>query len=205
MRVIDLDWQGHRSWQSVLQMLLELCDRRADITFGVRQIGTAQVPTLEVRLDNPAGLSGPERLDGGADRWQAGTVLLAGEQPHQLPEGRVWLLRESGAGAVIYRAFRQAVEMMEPLRGELEFSWSSVPLSPVCDDVELTHRREALCYSYGAIHTLWVRSRSELALKERLRQLPPCGQLQVQNMATANTWIIPQEEDRLLPVFQAEP
>ena len=191
-QVRDLDLENHHSWQGALKLLLALCDESADLSFDCCDIGGWKLPSLEVRLDNPAQLRLPQitQEDGvSTERWEHGTVLLAERRPEKLPAGPVWLLRTSGAAAVTYRAFREAARVLQALGLPAEFSWSSLPLAPISADPDLTARREQACWSLGAIHSLWLRCPEDEALKRAMAAMEPCGQLQVQNMTTANTWI----------------
>ncbi len=192
-KVIDLDFENRNSWQGALNMLFSLCGESADLSFDYRLLGGLRLPTLEVRLDNPAELEQPLTAawgDACVETWKYGSVVLADRKPEELPEGQVWLLRNTGAAAVTYRAFRETVRVLKALGLPAEFSWSSLPLVPACDDLTITARRELDSYAYGAIHTLWLRCPAEDWLKGALRAMGKCGQLRVQNMSTANTWII---------------
>lgn len=201
----DLDLTGKYSWQSALEMLLALCDRRADISFEHRVIGAWKIPSLELRLDAPQLLHLPEQRQQGQaslECWDKGTVVL-GQPDGQLPEGEVWLLRENGPGAVIYRAFKQTVQTLEQLKLPVELAWSSIPLAPFCDDFAVTLEKEAACWTLGAIHTFWLRCSDDETVKAAAREMGACGQLRLQNMATANTWISGAlEEQQLLQKLQ---
>lgn len=190
--VTDLDLENRSSWQGALDMIFALCGEAADLSFDCRMLGGDRTPTVEIRLDNPAELSLPmvTESDGASvERWKYGMVVLADERPASLPEGCVFLLRRNGAAAVTYRAFKETVRVLTELGISAEFSWSSIPLAPLCDDLSVTLKREADSWRFGAVHTLWVRCRQEETLKCSMKQMGPCGLLQVQNMATANTWI----------------
>ena len=192
--VIDLDLENHSSWQGALDMILTLCGEAADLSFDCRMLGGRKTPTAEFRLDAPAELTLPAvTQQGGAqvETWKYGTVVLADEKPEQLPEATaVFLLRPNGAAAVTYRAFKEAVRVLTELGVPAEFSWTSVPLAPLCDDPELLARREQDSYALGAVHTLWVRCPEDETLCAAMRAMAPCGELRVQNMATANTWVL---------------
>ena len=205
-RVTDLDFDNRNTWQGALKMLLALCGESADLSFDFRTVGDLRLPTVELRLDNPAELTLPEVLlweEASAEVWSNGTVIMADRKPEKMPDGPVWLLRHRGTAAVTYRAFREAVRVLAALSLPAEFSWSSIPLAPVCDDLELTLRREADSYAFCAIHTVWLRCPRDETLKSAMGALGRCGQLRVQNMATANTWIVGETaESRLLDAFR---
>jgi len=199
--VKDLDMENRYSWQGVLEMLMALCGEAADLSFDYRVLGEKKLPSLEIRLDRPAELREPQSaVEEGIDRetWNFGTVVLTDRIPEDLPDGPVWLLRRSGAAAVAYRAFRETVKVLNRLGLPAEFSWSSIPLAPICDDLSITARRERICCSQGAIHTIWVRCPEDEQLKKALRSSKECGQLMVQNMSTANTWIAGGVDEDLL-------
>lgn len=206
--VKDLDFENRNSWQGALQLLFALCGEAADLSFDCRVLGDRKLPTLEIRLDNPAELEEPCVLTQGetsVERWKYGTVVLSDRKPEVLPDGPVWLLRKSGAAAITYRAFREAVRVLSEFGLPAEFSWSSLPLVPACDDLSITARRERDSYAYGAVHTLWLRYPEEERLKSALRAMEGCGQLRVQNMATANTWIVGRvDEAKLLSGLRNE-
>lgn len=199
--VKDLDLTQPYGWQSVLEMLMALCNQAGDMNFASFVLNDWKLPTAEFRLDNPAALTLPscETVDGAlVETWSAGTVVLADALPQSLPEGTVWLLHKNGAGAVIYKAFKESLAVQKALGVDAAFSWSSMPLAPLADDAAVVDARIQACHQLGAIHTLWVRCSSDETLQQAMKQVPPCGQLQVQNMATANTWIAgKQDKDSL--------
>jgi len=205
--IYDIDVRNHHSWQEMLKMITRLCDDSADCTFSCRNADGWKIPTLEVRLDRPDELEEPERQAAGkykADVWKNKTVIFADDVPEKIPDGEVFLLRENGAAAVTYRAFREIIRVMRKVKEKPEFLWSSVPLSPVCDTVSVTFEKEKKMYSCGAVHTLWVRGRDE-DIRGELQLITGCGELRVQNMATANTWITGSTEDtELLKVIKAQ-
>ena len=200
--VTDLDLENRSSWQGALDMVFALCGEAADLSFDCRMLGEDKTPTVEIRLDNPAELALPRtaEADGATvETWKYGTVVLAEERPAKLPEGPVFLLRRGGAAAVTYRAFKETVRVLMELGIPAEFSWSSIPLAPLCDDLSVTLRRERDSWQYGAVHTLWVRCAEDEPLRAAMRRMGPCGQLRAQNMATANTWVIGSvEQEKLL-------
>lgn len=191
--VHDLDLREHFSWQHVLDMIFHLCGEAADLSFDSRSLGTRQIATAEFRLDAPAAVKLPEisKADGAEVHvWSHGTVVLTDSViPKDLPGKEAWLLRRNGAGAVTYRAFLESVRVLERLGLPAEFSWSSVPLAPICADGAKLAAKEQAAWSLGAIHTVWLRNGSDEAVCQRLRAIPVCGELRVQNMQTANTWI----------------
>lgn len=196
--VTDLDFDNKNSWQGALNMIYALCGEAADLSYDYRRFGALRLPTLEIRLDNPAELEEPILAERGgvrAERWNYGTVVLADTVPERLPDGPVWLLRSGGTAAAAYRAFLETVRVLRALYLPPEFSWSSLPLAPVCDDPELMRRRQADCFACGAIHTVWLRCPKDETVKSALRAMENCGQLRVQNMATANTWIVGKTDD----------
>lgn len=204
-RVKDLDLQERYSWQGVLSLLLTLCGEAADLSFDLRALGQGTLPTLEIRLDRPEELEEPgtEVRDGARlETWSRGTVVLAAEIPGWvLPEGPVWIMRESGAAAVTYRAFRETVRLLSGLKAAglpARFSWSSIPLAPICDDPAVLARRERAAWLWGAVHTVWLRCEEEERLKAALRTVEQCGQLRAQNMTTANTWIAGRVDETAL-------
>jgi len=201
----DLDFHNRFSWQSVLDMLVALCAESADLSFDSRIIGDEKLPTLEMRLDRPEDLEEPASMTQGhacVEMWTRGTVVLAdGDLPDKLPCGPVWALRKGGPAAVSYRVFRETVRILAELKANrlpALFSWSSIPLTPICDDLSVLSRRERASYAYGAVHTVWLRCPQDAVLKNALRSMDRCGQLRVQNMATANTWIVGELDDELL-------
>lgn len=201
--VKDLDVENRNSWQGALDMIFALCAEAADLSFDCRMLGGRKTPTAEFRLDAPAELALPvatETADGTLEAWKYGTVLLTDRQPAELPEGSpLFLLRPNGAAAVTYRAFKEVVRVLTELGIPAEFSWSSIPLAPLCDDPAVTREREEQSYAYGAVHTVWARCPSDGAVKEAMGAVGACGELRVQNMATANTWITGAvEEEKLL-------
>ena len=199
--VKDLDFENRSSWQGALTMLYSLCGESADLSFDCRMLGGRNLPTLEIRLDNPAELEEPSAVtekETRVETWKYGTVVLSDKKPEDVPAGPVWLLRNTGGAAVTYRAFRETVRVLRELDLPAEFSWSSLPLVPICDNLQITARRELDSYACGAIHTLWLRCPEEDRLKRAMRAMGKCGQLRVQNMATANTWIIGKTDEAKL-------
>ena len=203
--VKDMDFENHWSWQGVLDMLNVLAKDAADLSFAYREIGGWKLPTIEVRLDKPEELELPNTIEANyteEDLWDEGSVIQADEIPDVPDDGNVWYMRKNGAAAVAYHAFKEALRVYGELGGQVEFVWSSIPLSPICDDARLTEARELACFEYGAIHTVWVHEDSDETLKSRMKEQAPCGELRVQNMTTANTWIKGQTcEDRLFEIL----
>lgn len=199
MRIVkDMDFENSWSWQGVLDMVMVLTDRASDQSFAYREMGGWKLPSVEFRLDHPEELSYPqiERTDHTEkDKWSRGTVILSDEIPEVPAEGNVWYMRRNGAAAIAYRAFRETVRAYRALGGKIEFVWSSIPLSPVAGDIRLTEKREQALYSKGAIHTVWIHEESDDMVTDRMKRLPPCGEFRVQNMTTANTWIIGNTDD----------
>ncbi len=191
--VRDLDVENRSSWQGALDMIFALCGEAADLSFDCRMLGGRKTPTAEFRLDDPAELELPrveKTADGAVETWKYGTVMLVEHPPVQVPDAeKVFLLRPDGAAAVTYRAFKEAVRVLTDLKLPAEFSWTSIPLAPLCDDLSLTLAREAAAYAFGALHTIWLRSPDDGAVKTAMADVQHCGELRVQNMATANTWI----------------
>lgn len=203
--VTDLDFDNRNSWQGGLNMIYSLCGEAADLSYDYRRLGELSLPTLEIRLDNPSELKEPAITEWGearVDRWKYGTVVLADKKPDKLPDGAVWLLRNGGTASAAYRAFCETVRVLKEISLPAEFSWSSLPLAPVCDNMTLMQRRQSDSFAYGAIHTIWLRSKEDDLVKKAMRSLTKCGQLRVQNMATANTWIVGKiDELKLLDGF----
>lgn len=192
MQVIALEENGHGLWQKTLDMIQSLCDGQADLGYDYRDAGGWKLPCVDFRLDAPAELLPPvSREEDGAcvDLWQHGAVVLGMSVPAQLQAETVWLLPPNGASAVIYRAFRRSVALLRQLGLPVEFSWSSVPLAPQCDDLSLLLRREEEFWQLGSVHTVWLRCEDPENLKDILRTLPPSGQVRVQEMRSANTWV----------------
>ncbi len=132
-----------------------------------------KVPSLEIRLDSPAALTSPRVLTSGraaADSWARGTVALSRQPPESLREDLpLWMMRPGGNSAILYRAFREMVRVLDSVRLPKEFAWSSMLLVPVCDDEELTSRREETLYRAGAVTHVWLRCPTTRPSK------PPCG------------------------------
>lgn len=199
--VIDLDLENRWSWQGALDMVFALCNRAADLSFDCRMLGGKKTPVVEFRLDAPAELTLPqvtEQAHASVETWTNGTVVLTNQMPSQLPEGTVYLLRPNGAAAVTYRAFKEAVRVLTQLGIPAEFSWSSIPLAPLCDDIALLFQREQACYTLGAVHTLWLHCQEDALVQTAMRSMLSCGQLRVQNMTTANTWIVGKTDEQAL-------
>ena len=169
MHIKDLDVENRRSWQGALDMiftLLIIISGVRMVSFDCRMLGSRnKLPTVEFRLDAPAELTLPHvasTADGTEEVWKYGTVILTDHIPAQVPEATtVFLLRPDGAAAVTYRAFKESVRVLTELKLPAEFSWSSIFLAPLCDDLSLTLAREAAAYAYGAMHTIWLRSSDE--------------------------------------------
>ena len=193
MNVRDLDINNRSSWQGALDMLLALCGEAADLSFDCRDLGGWKLPSVEIRLDKPEELQLPETEqlpDGSAvERWCFGTVVLADAIPEELPADAAWLLRSDGAASVTYRAFKEAVRVLQAVELPAEFAWSSIPLAPLCQDAAVMAEKEQACYGLGAVHTLWVRSDDDEVVKAAVKKAGACGQIRMQNMATANTWV----------------
>ena len=199
--MIDLDFTNKNAWQSTLAMIKTLCGDSADLSFDGRDFGGWQLPTAEFRLDKPEELYLPETVecDGyTVEKWERGTVILAEKAPDT--EGLsepVWLLNRLGAAAVTYEAFKECIRVYRALNITPELVWSSIPLAPMSVNLERTRAKMQACYSIGAVHTIWVRAEDE-AIKAALSVLKDCGQIQVQNMVTANTWLTGKKNNALL-------
>lgn len=190
--IIDLDLTERYSWKQVLDMIFDLCGEAADLSFDHCMIEGRRMVTMEIRLDAPAELSLPQVVEDEdfiAEKWARGTVVFADAMPKNLPsDEKVWLMKKNGAGAVNYRCFKDMVGVMTAFEIPCEFAWSSYPTAPLCDDTAKLNAREKASYVCGAVHTLWAHGSDE-AVKERLLSMPACGEIRVQNMTTANTWI----------------
>ena len=188
MHIKDLDVENRRSWQGALDMIFTLCGEAADLSFDCRMLGSRnKLPTVEFRLDAPAELTLPHvasTADGTVEVWKYGTVILTDHIPAQMPERS------------------EETELKLPA----EFSWSSIFLASLCDDLSLTLAREAAAYAYGAMHTIWLRSSDDEAVKAAMTAMNRCGELRVQNMATANTWVSGSvDEAELLKMLDNRP
>ena len=55
-------------------------------------------------------------------------------------------------------------------------------------------------------HTIWLRSSDDEAVKAAMTAMNRCGELRVQNMATANTWVSGSvDEAELLKMLDNRP
>ena len=192
MSVRDLDVKNRSSWQGALDMLLALCGEAADLSFDCRDMGGWKLPTVEIRLDKPEELTLPAVQQQGnmtVERWRFGTVVLADDVPAALPEDAAWLLRPDGAASVTYRAFKEMIRLLQAVELPAEFAWSSIPLASLCQDAAILAEKEQACYTLGAVHTLWVRNADDEAVKAAVKKAGACGQIRMQNMVTANTWV----------------
>ena len=201
MNCIDLDFTNKNAWQSALSMIRTLCGGSADLSFDGRDFGGWQLPTAEFRLDRPEELYLPQvqQQDGyTVETWPNGTVVLAEKAPEisGLKEP-VWILHRCGAAAITYAAFKECIRVFRSLEIPPQLVWSSIPLAPMASDLQLTQQKMQACYAIGAVHTIWVRSEDAL-ICAALKRLAPCGQVQVQNMATANTWLSGKRKDARL-------
>ena len=114
-----------------------------------------------------------------------------------LEGGVAGLAVASGAAAITYAAFKECIRVFRSLEIPPQLVWSSIPLAPMAFDLQLTQQKMQACYAIGAVHTIWVRSEDAL-ICAALKRLAPCGQVQVQNMATANTWLSGKRNDARL-------
>ena len=200
----DLDINNRASWQGVLEMLTALCGGAADLSYAYRDTGGFKLPVIEIRLDRPEEMDLPSVIEGEVrrDYWDRGTVLTAETLPDLSAEdGDVWALRENGTAVVAYHAFIEAIRVFRELDLDTQFVWSQIPLAPACDDVRITKSRERVMFSLGAVHTVWVREDSDERIKEKIREMKDCGELRVQNMATANTWIAGRTDEKAVLGF----
>ena len=56
------------------------------------------------------------------------------------------------------------------------------------------------------MHTVWLRSSDDEAVKAAMTAMNRCGELRVQNMATANTWVSGSvDEAELLKMLDNRP
>ena len=200
----DLDFSGHASWQGVLDMLSALCGGAADLSYAYRDADGFKIPVIEIRLDRPEELDLPSVIEGDVrkDYWDRGTVFVAEELPDiSGEEGNVWMMRENGTAAVAYHAFVETVRVYRETGLAVQFVWSQIPLAPACDDAEITRSRERMMFEKGAVHTVWVREASDDIIKEKILEMKDCGEIRVQNMATANTWIAGSTDEKAVMDF----
>ena len=191
------------TWQEALELFTRLCGSKADISYGDRSVKSYRLPALEVRLDNPADLTPPEKQNG-MHIWKQGRVAF-GEQ--KSGHADMDYIPDTGAAAAVYPAFLSLAETLELIgaslpRESFQWAWYSIPVPAFCDDVDLMAKRVRASYEKGAVLSLWLRCDTDEPIKAALRALPVCGQVRLHNMTTANTWIAGSEdEDGLARAF----
>jgi len=175
---------SERSWKSAADIIVEISDDTAEVSYDSRQYEALRLPTVEIRLDDPArfvyGRNGLNKSKVLSNVWWDKEIVLSG-----------------GYSDIIYQAFAEMIRVINALGIEPQLAWSSIPLLPfVTDNTEFLHKQNII-YQYGAVHTIWVRDTDD-NIKNRLSRLDACGLVQVQNMATANTWIRGQLQNRVV-------
>lgn len=184
------------TWQEALDLFTRLCGGKADITYGDRLIKSFRLPALEVRLDNPADLTPPEKQNG-MHIWKHGRVAF-GEQKSGHTD--MDYIPDTGAAAAVYPVFLSLAELLELISASLprelfQWAWYSIPVPTFCDDADLMAKRVRASCEKGAVLSLWLRCDTDEPIKAALRALPACGQVRLHNLTTANTWIAGSEDE----------
>jgi len=201
MEVNRLDQSGKTSWRATLDMIYLLCNEQADLSYDYRDVNGWKLPCVDFRLDDPAEIVLPrcrtEDVDM-IDKWQTCEVVLGDEVPEGLCRETVFLMQANSAAASIYRAFKMSLSVLCELSLPAEFLWSSVLLPPLCSDLGILLMREKLCWEWGSIHTIWLHNELDESVKAAMKHVYGCGELRIQNMTTANTWVAGHVEEALL-------
>ncbi len=191
-QIIDLGVSNAASWHGILELLHRLCGGAADISYGDRVVSGFRLPSLEIRLDDPARLIPPDR-QGTVHVWHDCAVAFGTGVP-DVPAGDVYLMLECGAAATVYHAFLSLTELLAALgttldRTTFQWAWYSIPLAPFCDDLTKAQVRWQVAASMGAVCSLWMRCDNDESIRLALHSLPPCGEVRIHNLKTANTLI----------------
>ena len=153
----------------------------ADISYDSRRIGDFRIATVEIRLDDPERFKQLKIDEIEKNIWDDTLVVLS-----------------DGYADIIYQAFKEMVRVINACDIQTEFAWSSIPLAPLSDDKELEKDRMETMFSYGAVHTIWGRGTDD-EVKNLLSLFKSNGIVQIQNMATANTWVSGKiDEEKLI-------
>ena len=174
------------------ELLSLLTGNAADFSLGMRQWHDFHYQTAEFRFDCPDELHLPETVseeNGTADRWERAAVILCNETDFSGRAANVWKFEKHGFAAILYRAFREAIRVKEELNLVPEFLWSSVPLALSCCDYDLLLKKESVMYTQAAVHTFWCKDMNDDEIVRMLKKMSDCGEMRIQNMSTANTWI----------------
>ena len=208
MKANCIDPNGKTSWQGTLDMIYQLCNGKADLSYDYRDMGGWKLPCVDFRLDAPDEIALPRsRSESGTeiDRWERCSVVLGDKVPDGLRADVVFLMQSTSAAASVYRAFKMSLSVPNGLSIPAEFLWSSVPLAPLSSTSDVLLAREKLCWEWGAIHTIWLNCGQDELVKDAMKRVDKCGELRIQNMTTANTWVIGHtDESRLIDILRRE-
>lgn len=201
MKANCIDQNGKTSWQGTLDMIYLLCNEKADLSYDYRDLNGWKLPCVDFRLDAPSEIVLPASNAESGDPvevWETCSVVLGEVLPEGLSASTVFLMRANSAAASVYRAFKMTLSMLRELSLPAEFLWSSVVLAPLCTNLDLLLDREKKCWELGSIHTIWLRCEQDDLVKAAMEKVISFGELRVQNMTTANTWIAGRNEDSRL-------
>lgn len=201
MKANCLEQNGKTCWQGTLDMIYLLCNEQADLSYDYRDFNGWNMPCVDFRLDAPSEIALPQsslEKIGIVDRWDVCSVVLGDVVPEGIQSKHVFAMRETSTAASIYRAFKMTLSIIRQLSLPAEFLWSSVVLAPLSNNIDVLLDREKKCWELGSIHTIWLRCEQDDLVKAAMEKVISCGELRVQNMTTANTWIAGRNEDSRL-------
>lgn len=216
--VLDMGFSNRAAWASGNALLEELLLHGGEVSFGELAVNGCNLPTLDLFLDDPAGLSMPrirETENGTLYEFpEAGAaVALLRALPQDLsslalPGCVTAVTRECGLIASILRAYLQTLDFLGECaekgihRENMVWGWSSILLAPLCDDKTVTLARQETVNESGAVMSLWVRCRGDDEIRTLAPKLRKRGEVRLQNLTTANTFCIGKlSAGRLKAVF----
>lgn len=202
--VLDVGLGTRCAWASAKTLVEQLIEGRGEVVYGEMLVNGYKMGTLDLFLDDPASLEMPEI---GADAAgnelhtykEAGmAVALCAAAPTEAPKGAGFVVATKNTGVVasVYQSYLRTVQTVrEVLKAgfgaeQLVWGWSTMVMPPLCDDAARFAGRLAAATENGSIISLWLRTDSDEDVKACLKGLSKRGELRLQNLKTANTFIL---------------
>jgi hypothetical protein len=205
MPVLDMGLQTRCAWASAKTLIEQLIEERGVVSFGEWVFGGQKLSTLDLFLDDPVRLKTPrvKKISGGEIHSFADANMAVGlfsqmpmPEPGQSKHGFMIVTKDTGVVAAVYRSYLKTVESVQEILAagfldeQVLWGWSTILLPPLCDDAALFGKRLQTAAEDGSIISLWVRADSDAEIKGRMRTLSKRGELRLQNLKTANTFLL---------------
>ena len=184
-------------WSVAKSVLEGLTGGRGQVGFAQRMVDGAQLPAVELFLDDPEGAAaafvpGEDGLFGVKDgeEYVLG-VSLSGAEAARKARGNVVAAAPDSLLASVLQAAALIPQAVEALRAagitDIQWGWSSCPVSPFTHDAAQAQQARAGLQAAHGVVNLWVRGEAE-AIRSAVNGFT-AGRLHVHELATACTYL----------------